>query len=276
MLKLRAAQCDYGQQESHTEEEDDYGDVDVDDDTVRTLFGAEGDDEEEGVDESDESHHHRRIDGGIHYDYVKMQMPSRALEFMKTHALYGTLLGEHRIERYDVYKRKRKSHRRRRRSSKKSKLGLAGDESRDVADDGTVVDNQQRHDDDHEEGDLLVAIVKFGNRLDGHPTVVHGGILSLVLDDVFGMGFEAIGVTKAVTANLTVDYRSPVPAGSRVLVRVQLRERVGRKLYWSAQMTDVDRKVLYVESTSLYIIPRDAVAAEAEEEQQQPATRATE
>jgi acyl-coenzyme A thioesterase PaaI-like protein len=89
--------------------------------------------------------------------------------------------------------------------------------------------------------------------------VVHGGIVALLFDDCMGFGFWAMGVQYAVTANLSVDYRAPVPADSRVLVRVRLSKQEGRKLYFTAQMTNLDGSVLYAEATSLYIIPRHMV-----------------
>jgi acyl-coenzyme A thioesterase PaaI-like protein len=135
------------------------------------------------------------------------------------HAIFGLLLGEDMIESYDVYRRPA----------------------------------------DSDNDNMIVAYVKFGDRVNGHPTVVHGGILSLIFDDALGFGYEALGDVKmAVTANLKVDYRAPVPAGMNVRVVAQLEHREGRKLFWKAQMTSMDTKTLYAEASSLYIIPRSA------------------
>uniref|UniRef100_A0A7R9ZHY4 Acyl-coenzyme A thioesterase THEM4 n=1 Tax=Craspedostauros australis TaxID=1486917 RepID=A0A7R9ZHY4_9STRA len=109
---------------------------------------------------------------------------------------------------------------------------------------------------DPNDATAVVGVVQFGKRLDGHPGIVHGGILGLVLDDIFGFGFFALGVRMAVTANLNIDYRAPVPAGSQVKVTVQLEQREGRKLHWKARIESVDGSVLYTEATSLYIIPK--------------------
>jgi adenylylsulfate kinase len=109
-----------------------------------------------------------------------------------------------------------------------------------------------------ETNNVVIGHVKFGNNLDGHPTVVHGGILSLIFDDICGFAYEALGVSHAVTANLHVDYRAPVPAGTEVRVAVQLDSREGRKIFWKAQMTSMDQEILYAEASSLYIIPRSS------------------
>jgi acyl-coenzyme A thioesterase PaaI-like protein len=132
------------------------------------------------------------------------------------HAIFGVLLGENMIESYDVYKRPEGSN----------------DEN------------------------VIIAHVKLGDKIDGHPGVVHGGILSLIFDDALGFGFEALGVKMAFTANLTVDFRAPVPAGTMIRVLAQLEHREGRKLFWKAQMMSMDGETLFAECNSLYIIPR--------------------
>lgn len=132
------------------------------------------------------------------------------------HAIFGLLMGDKMIESYDIYKRP----------------------------------------DDSDEVDVIIAFIQFGNKVDGHPGVVHGGILSLMFDDSLGFAYEALGVEMAFTANLTVDFRKPVLSGTKVRVAAQLENREGRKLYWKAQMTSMDQSTLYAEASSLYIIPK--------------------
>jgi len=107
---------------------------------------------------------------------------------------------------------------------------------------------------------VVVAVVQLGRGVDGHPGVVHGGILALLMDDVLGFGYEALGdVPMAVTANLNINYLQAVPAGARVLVQAQLQQREGRKLYWKVRVVSArDESEIYCEATSLFIIPRDA------------------
>ena len=135
------------------------------------------------------------------------------------HAIFGLLLGESMIESYEVFRR--------------------------------------RNDSDSE--NVIVAYLKLGDHINGHPGVVHGGILSLIFDDALGFGYGALGIKMAVTANLNIDFRAPVLAGTYVRVAAQLEHREGRKLFWKAQMTSMDRKILFAEATSLYVIPRSAV-----------------
>jgi acyl-coenzyme A thioesterase PaaI-like protein len=150
------------------------------------------------------------------YHYQKIDLPSRAIE--TSHIIFGQLLKEGCIERYTVYKR----------------INKIGEES----------------------PELIVSDIHLGNNLDGHEGVVHGGILAMLFDDSMGMAFGAMGIKMAYTANLNVDYRVPVLANSRVLIRVRLSKQEGRKLYFSAQMTSLDASILYAESTTLYVIPK--------------------
>jgi uncharacterized protein (TIGR00369 family) len=105
----------------------------------------------------------------------------------------------------------------------------------------------------------VTAVVQLGRGVDGHPGVVHGGVLALLMDDVLGFGYEALGdVPMAVTANLNINYLQAVPAGACVLIRASLQQREGRKLYWKMQVVSSDdESVIFCEATSLFIIPRD-------------------
>lgn len=105
---------------------------------------------------------------------------------------------------------------------------------------------------------LVESIVQLGTALDGHVGTIHGGILSLLIDDLLGYAFEALGIPYAVTANLSIDFRSPVPAGSKVKLRAVLTGWEGRKLYFNVHLTDPETDRLHCEAVSLFIIPREA------------------
>jgi hypothetical protein len=56
-------------------------------------------------------------------------------------------------------------------------------------------------------GDIR-CIVRFGNALNGHQGIVHGGITALVFDNTFGWLFFMLrDVPAAFTANLSLNYR---------------------------------------------------------------------
>jgi acyl-coenzyme A thioesterase PaaI-like protein len=155
--------------------------------------------------------------------YIAMQVPDRGLE--SSHVIFGQLLKENLIESYTVYK-------------------LLSEVTSQTTSRGNGV--------------VLVAAVKLGTDLDGHPNVVHGGILALLIDDILGFGYEALQVPHAVTANLNVNYRASVPGGAHILVTATLTERKERKLVWSVRVESLDKDVLYCEATSVYVIPKSA------------------
>jgi acyl-coenzyme A thioesterase PaaI-like protein len=161
------------------------------------------------------------------YYYERMNHPARTLS--ENHVIFGHLLQPNLLERYHVYKRINK-------------------------------DNTPSQ-------EIVLADIKLGERLNGHEGVVHGGVLALLLDDTMGYSFEALGVKHAVTANLHIDYRLPVPAGTLIVIKVYLKERVGRKLYFESQVTcPKDGNKVYAEATSLFIIPREFYQEDAEQE----------
>ena len=187
-------------------------------------------------------------DGGEEY-YVPMPLPARAEE--STHAIFGALLKKDFVEFYRVRR-------------------LAAAAAAVSA--GTTTTTPGRR-----MPPVVVADAKLGRALDGHPGVVHGGVLALLIDDVLGFGYEALGIPWAVTANLTVDYRSGVPAGSAIRIFAFLVERKGRKLVWKVKVVspdaDEDDAVLYCEASSVYVIPRE-VYKSMDPEQRQPSATA--
>ena len=90
------------------------------------------------------------------YYYEQMKQPDRS--FGEFHAIFGTLKGQGLIERYSVYRR--------------------------------VTIDKQGEPAPHQEhtigAELAVADIRVGKDLNGHKGIVHGGIISLLIDDTFG------------------------------------------------------------------------------------------
>jgi acyl-coenzyme A thioesterase PaaI-like protein len=192
--------------------------------------------------------------------YELMSIPDRGK--VPTHAIYGTLLKESCIERYDVYRLKWRL--------------LIPTTTTNIA----TSDELSMPD--------IVAVVTIGTDLDGHNHIVHGGILALIIDDVLGFGYYATLLQEhelrlasnsynnsatnddfdsdvvAVTANLNINYRVPVPAGSTCIVEATLvsnSDQKGRriekdKFHWQVELKSNDRSVTYCQATSLYVIPK--------------------
>jgi len=166
------------------------------------------------------------------YYFEKMADPPQ--KFAESHAIFGGLRKPGHIERYNFYRRVTLS---------------------EEGNDESVSTVYQ---------EVCVADIRIGKYLNGHDKIVHGGIISLMIDDTFGWGYEALSLAQGksygdkdfpmvVTANLTVNYRAPLPAGSDIVIRVRHENTDGRKIYMSARMESHDGNIIYSEATALFI-----------------------
>lgn len=103
--------------------------------------------------------------------------------------------------------------------------------------------------------DEILCVVRFGSLINGHPNYIHGGITSLVFDNTFGWLFLSLGLPLAVTANLNVNFRSPLPKDTTCVLTSQMKNLEGRKMYMEAVLRDVHGKVI-ADSSSLFVALR--------------------
>ncbi|KAK2032887.1 hypothetical protein LX32DRAFT_507637, partial [Colletotrichum zoysiae] len=119
-------------------------------------------------------------------------------------------------------------------------------------------------------GELLLAVM-FGHGTSGWPSVVHGGMLSTVMDEAMGrLAALAFPANTAVTAKLLVDFKVPVSPGVLYVVRVAKalpefqRERPDeedksdRKMWVVGRMEDPDGATV-VEARGLFVVPKGDV-----------------
>ncbi|XP_005357083.1 acyl-coenzyme A thioesterase THEM4 [Microtus ochrogaster] len=97
----------------------------------------------------------------------------------------------------------------------------------------------------------MVCLFQGGLHLQGVPGFVHGGAIATIIDVTTGMCAIAEGI--AMTANLNIDYKKPIPLCSVVVVTSQLSKTEGRKLFISCTVQSVDEKTLYTQATALFI-----------------------
>ena len=102
-----------------------------------------------------------------------------------------------------------------------------------------------------EEPDALFLLSLARPGLDGHPSVIHGGMACAILDEMMGLCVmlhhhqHATGARDSLfTVNLNVTYKAPVPTPSDVLVKCWLMGWQGRKWYSIGQITDQEGNVL--------------------------------
>lgn len=79
----------------------------------------------------------------------------------------------------------------------------------------------------------------FDRKYQGYSNVVHGGLVSTVLDEAMVTLINRMG-RLAVTGELKVRFLKPVPVGERVTVTASLTERRGRIFRVSAAATLAD------------------------------------
>ena len=82
--------------------------------------------------------------------------------------------------------------------------------------------------------------VRFSRFHVGGNYAVHGGVLPLMFDSMFGMVIHATGRPISRTAFLHVDYRSVTPIDTDLTVRGWLREAEGRKAFVNAELRRPD------------------------------------
>ncbi|XP_050988271.1 acyl-coenzyme A thioesterase THEM4 isoform X2 [Labeo rohita] len=93
-----------------------------------------------------------------------------------------------------------------------------------------------------------VCVFQAGHLLEGAPGHVHGGAIATIIDTVTGSlaGFLSGPI---MTANLNIDYRSPMPLGSVVLIHSALDRIERKKTYITCKVTSTDESKLYTEAT---------------------------
>jgi acyl-coenzyme A thioesterase PaaI-like protein len=85
--------------------------------------------------------------------------------------------------------------------------------------------------------------VQFSRYHVGGNYAVHGGVLPLMFDSMFGMVIHATGRPISRTGFLHVDYRKVTPIDMELTVRGWVREAQGRKAFVNAEMRDPEGDV---------------------------------
>jgi len=96
-------------------------------------------------------------------------------------------------------------------------------------------------------------VARYVPRLEdqGFPDVMHGGLLSLLLDEAMGWAMYADGVF-AVTAKMEVRFRRAVGLDDPITARARITRQRGRRIEVEATLTSDSGDVL-VEATALFM-----------------------
>lgn len=94
------------------------------------------------------------------------------------------------------------------------------------------------------EADGVELEVQFSRFSVGGNKAVHGGVLPLLFDSMFGMVIHATGRPISRTAFLHVDYRKVTPIDTTLTARSWVREAEGRKAFVNAELRHPDGSLL--------------------------------
>ena len=112
-------------------------------------------------------------------------------------------------------------------------------------------------------GRSAVMVFYLGADLCGHPGVVHGGALATIIDEGLARScFHALPNKIGMTANLSINYRAPIPADSFVVLRATTTKVEGRKAWVQGRLESLpmgnEAPKVFVEASGLFIEPRAA------------------
>lgn len=108
-----------------------------------------------------------------------------------------------------------------------------------------------------DDGGALLAFYHLGQRLSGHPKVVHGGLTAVILDECMGRAsFSRFVRHVTVTAKLEISYQAPVHVDSVIVIHAEVTETQGRKAWVSATLKDAASGTVLVTASGLFIEPK--------------------
>ena len=101
----------------------------------------------------------------------------------------------------------------------------------------------------------------LGERVCGHPGLVHGGVSALVLDEMFGQAYYCFFAAErgpGFTANLNIDYKAPAPAAAWLCATVTVVSVEGRKVRLAATLSEEPdgAGTVFAAATCLFVVAR--------------------
>ena len=104
-----------------------------------------------------------------------------------------------------------------------------------------------------EEGaEAYEAFLRFDERHQGGPGIVHGGIVAAALDEAAGL-LATWYRFPTVTARIFVRYRRPVPIDTELLARAWVESARGRRIHVEARLVDGDEVLAEAKAAFLHV-----------------------
>lgn len=102
----------------------------------------------------------------------------------------------------------------------------------------------------------IVGRFRLGEEYQGGSGYLHGGIIALLLDEAMGKAAR-FHAEHAVTADLRIEYKRPIPANSEIVVEGFVTRREGRQLYHEGEIRDAAGRLLARGEGRFVIIDRE-------------------
>lgn len=103
------------------------------------------------------------------------------------------------------------------------------------------------------EKEQVVATIEPDHTWCGYETVVHGGIISAVLDDSMEKAIQQVLQKAAFTATLSMKFRKNVTPGFTYYVYAFISENRGRRIKTKAILKDIEGTI-YSEAEALFLL----------------------
>jgi acyl-coenzyme A thioesterase PaaI-like protein len=108
----------------------------------------------------------------------------------------------------------------------------------------------------YDEAGAVAAEVCLSELFEGYPGVIHGGMLSTLLDEVMAKAVLHKGKT-AVTAKLCVSFRKALPPQHKILLKGWIVQAKTRTIATAAKL--YDHNAIYAEAEAVFVVPREAL-----------------
>ena len=108
----------------------------------------------------------------------------------------------------------------------------------------------------------LYILFSLGSGMDGHPGLVHGGLISAIMDEAMTMlaSIHCDPHTSCYTAFLKVDYKRPVATPNTYLSKISIEDRSkGRKIWVKSTLEDGKGTTLAAGQSLVIEVPRTLV-----------------
>lgn len=107
-------------------------------------------------------------------------------------------------------------------------------------------------------GEMLRSTVEMAERFRGWSNLIHGGVLSTLLDEMMGWTVIVLTGKFMLTRTMQVNFKRPVRVGARLTVTGRIKERIGeRRVLVVAEIRDEGGQLCVMSEGEFALFSRD-------------------